>query len=456
MATVWVANVLGLEPPQVSLSFALFSVFPLALIHRQIEDVTTKHLYSLICGLSIAYYTFGNDIIHLLITPIVVYGLLIVLSRKISPFVVTAFLMVYMSYGHIERLLADNRAGGLDWTLPYMIYVCKLGAFAWDYYDGDMPEDKVRKERQSFRIVVLPSALEYFAFVFFFAGYLTGPFAGFNEYKTFTDRTMFKETKGKIPSSLRATLENAVLAFAGVILVKIHSMYHEKYTLTEDFLTKPLIYRLLYVLLAVETGSSKYYFAWGIGQAAACAVGISYNGLDENKNPKWDRIVMLRLWTFKTATNAKGIIDNWNIPCQHWLKYHVFFRLIPVFGTRVAKIITFVTSAFWHGFYPGYYLFFISGAFLEPIAQLIRDNFRWRFMNADGTEKPTKILYDIVGWIVTFYTIDYLTIAFRLLDYSDGITVWRSVYFIVHVIGFILFVSLTLFGVKPKREKRTQ
>lgn len=47
------------------------------------------------------------------------------------------------------------------------------------------------------------------------------------------------------------------------------------------------LFRMLYLLLTVETGSAKYYFAWGIGQAAACCVGISYNGLDENKNAKW-------------------------------------------------------------------------------------------------------------------------------------------------------------------------
>jgi len=165
---------------------------------------------------------------------------------------------------------------------------------------------------------------------------------------------------------------------------------------------------------------------------------------------------MIRLWDFKTSTNAKGIIDNWNIPCQHWLKYYVFYRLIPVFGMRVAKILTFITSAFWHGFYPGYYLFFVSGAFLEPISQLLRDNLRWRFLDAAGNPKPTKIFYNAAGWIITFWTIDYLTIAFRLLDYSDGIKVWSSVYFITHVVGLFLLVTLSIFGVKPKREKKAQ
>jgi D-alanyl-lipoteichoic acid acyltransferase DltB (MBOAT superfamily) len=37
----------------------------------------------------------------------------------------------------------------------------------------------------------LPSLLEYYGFVFFFAGFLTGPVSEYREYAEFTDRSMF-------------------------------------------------------------------------------------------------------------------------------------------------------------------------------------------------------------------------------------------------------------------------
>lgn len=105
MITQWLADALDLEVPQITLALALFTVFPLALIHRQINDVTTKHIYSLLCGLSLAFYTFGNDIVHLLVTPVVCYAILIFLPRKISPFVITTLLMIYMSYGYVSHFV---------------------------------------------------------------------------------------------------------------------------------------------------------------------------------------------------------------------------------------------------------------------------------------------------------------------------------------------------------------
>ena len=36
-----------------------------------------------------------------------------------------------------------------------------------------------------------PSLVEFFSYIFFFAGFLTGPVGEFNDYISFTDRTMF-------------------------------------------------------------------------------------------------------------------------------------------------------------------------------------------------------------------------------------------------------------------------
>jgi lysophospholipid acyltransferase 1/2 len=54
----------------------------------------------------------------------------------------------------------------------------------------------------------------------------------------------------------------------------------------------------------------------------------------------------------------KVVFDNWNIQTQVWLRRICYDRL-PTFKTMGV----FVLSAFWHGFYPGYYFSFVTGGF---------------------------------------------------------------------------------------------
>ena len=54
------------------------------------------------------------------------------------------------------------------------------------------------------------------------------------------------------------------------------------------------------------------------------------------------------------------MLRYWNYQVHLWLKFYVMQRLVKP-GQRpgaFASILTFMISAFWHGFYPWYYLLF--------------------------------------------------------------------------------------------------
>ena len=56
---------------------------------------------------------------------------------------------------------------------------------------------------------------------------------------------------------------------------------------------------------------------------------------------------------------------------NNWLRNYMYLRVTPKGkkpGFR-ASLATFATSAFWHGFYPGYYLSFVLAAFLQTVAK---------------------------------------------------------------------------------------
>lgn len=51
---------------------------------------------------------------------------------------------------------------------------------------------------------------------------------------------------------------------------------------------------------------------------------------------------------------------------HNWLKNYIFLRVIRrVGGSKnifLPTFLTFMVSAIWHGFYPGYFIFFLSAA----------------------------------------------------------------------------------------------
>ena len=69
--------------------------------------------------------------------------------------------------------------------------------------------------------------------------------------------------------------------------------------------------------------------------------------------------------TFETAPDTSIMSRSWNKKTLAWLSKYVYMRN----GGSLGAIYS--TSAFWHGFYPGYYIFFLSVPLpnLMPLAQ---------------------------------------------------------------------------------------
>lgn len=66
------------------------------------------------------------------------------------------------------------------------------------------------------------------------------------------------------------------------------------------------------------------------------------------------------------STSLKINIDSWNKKTLVWLRRVVYDRA-PIHNT----LAVFACSAFWHGFYPGYYIMFGSGAFMTIVARQV-------------------------------------------------------------------------------------
>jgi lysophospholipid acyltransferase 1/2 len=104
-----------------------------------------------------------------------------------------------------------------------------------------------------------------------------------------------------------------------------------------------------------------------LADAVNNASGLGFNGYDENGNAKWALVSIVRILKVETAQSMKEAFDNWNVNTQLWLRRIAYDRL-PTGKT----LGVFVLSAFWHGFYPGYYLTFVLCAFLVYAGRGVR------------------------------------------------------------------------------------
>lgn len=463
-----IAAQLGFSGGEFRFVLCLLLAYPASLCHRALPTGghnSLKHIVSFVLGFAEAFLCFEWDAFHALAATLVTYALMLCFRRHCG-WLAFAFNLLHLTWGNYDRLVNDYLGYSLNWTVPQMIMCCKLSALAWNYADGAYTEAQLAQEargrddvRASHRLVELPSLLAVLGYAFFFAGWLTGPWGDFAEYQRFTDRSLFKDTGGQIPSAAKFLLSRVLLIIPAFVGNSLASTYPVMMMVQDDFLLYPLWKRMALYLLAVELFYCKYYVVWWLGEGACALSGYSYNGLDAHGTARWDRIKMVDLWKFKFGTSAqRDMVPAWNIPSHLWLKRYVHMRLpTRVFSGLSARIVTFLVSAIWHGLYPGYYVFFFFSAVFVEIGKLFGSVFLPYALMEDGktARQPHKAAFDMFARILLLLTVDYLALPFQLMAFSYGLKALGSVYYIGHVaILFALGVFLVARCICPRRKSR--
>lgn len=356
----------------------------------------------------------------------------------------------YLSAAQIWRVWNNYEGADLDWITAQMVLTMKLTTAAWDIHDGARSEQEREKEltaeQRGFTLFKKPSILEWYGYVFFYAGFLAGPAFKLREYIEYIEMKQFenKDCKGKIPDTTIPCLLKLRDSLICLVIYMGFSQYLplsllgelKQYSFTSRFF-------LIWWVPALQR--VQYYFVWLLTEGAFIANGFGYSGHDEKGNIKWDLMVNARPLGVELAQNAHEIVSNWNCKTQSWLKNYIYLRITPI--SRKPNWITiygtYFISAFWHGFYSGYYLFFVGCALDTWIAREFRTRVRPYFLNDDGSPKrPQKQVYDVVGWFISQYLLSYFAVSFMALYWNTSMERWADVYYIGHImlIGGLIFV----------------
>ncbi|KFA65387.1 hypothetical protein S40285_00447 [Stachybotrys chlorohalonatus IBT 40285] len=476
-----VSKWIGASPDELKLIFSFLLSYPLAGLLKRVPDSAPyqKNLFSISVSLFflVGLFDLWDGLVTILISASGAYAIAYFFrSSPYMPWMGFAFTMGHMSVSHIWRQMAESTPSTIDITGTQMVLVMKVSAFCWNVADGQLPEEHLEGLQKDRMLKELPSLLDYAGYIFFFPSLLIGPAFDFAEYRRWLDTSMFDlpanfdpankppvRRKRKIPRSATPAVLKAVTGLTWIALYMFFGGRYDFHQLTSDsFLQYGLVRRIWIMYMVNLTARFKYYGSWSLTEGACILTGLGYKGVDPvTGKVMWNRLQNIDPWAVETAQNPRGYLAGWNINTNNWLRNYVYLRVTPRGkkpGFR-ASLLTFGTSALWHGFYPGYYLTFILASLIQTAAKYFRRHVRPFFLDpVSGKPTPKKKYYDFVTYVVTQLTFSFATTPFLVLSLSGSMQAWARVYFyaVLWTVGTLAFFNspgkVTL---RKELEKRT-
>ncbi|KAH0563116.1 hypothetical protein GP486_002311 [Trichoglossum hirsutum] len=465
----YAANLLGASTDELKLIASFLFSYPLAAVLKRIPDSrpTQKNLFVIVVSLFylVGLFDLWTGLRTLLISSVGAYAIAACISGPFMPWIAFVFLMGHMSVSHIYRQFA-NSPHQIDITGAQMVLVMKLSGFCWNIHDGRLPAKDLSDYQRERALTKLPGALDFAAYVLFFPSLFVGPAFDFVDYRRWIETSMFELPPGADPSLRAPTRKKRKIPRSGTpaawkaaeglccvfAFTKLSGWYTTELLLSDQYMSYGLLRRIWILHVFCFTARLKFCGVWILSEGACILSGMGYKGVDPKTGKvMWNRLQNVNLWGVETAQNVREYLENWNINTNYWLRNYMYLRVTPRGkkpGFR-ASLATFVTSAIWHGFYPGYHLTFILASFLQNTAKKFRRHIRPFFLSPDGkTPTKYKIYYDFCGFLATQASFSFTTAPFMILGLKDCLTVWARVYFYC-VIG--VAVSMAFFASPAKQ-----
>lgn len=239
------------------------------------------------------------------------------------------------------------------------------------------------------------------------------------------------------------------------------------WVISDEFAEKGLIYKFIYYMVSAGLViRAKYYTGFKLGESSVIFCGLSYSKkkihtkevsnnqkIQEEYVDDFSKIESIRIYNFEMEIDPNEKVNYWNRTVHYWLKYQVFFRLINLehkfFNKNFAfaSFIVFIISAVWHGFYPGYYLFFIQLYFIQQIGKLLEDK-----LDFFKKVKQCNIFIQFICNLISIFVIGSLGFAFCVLNVYKAMKFYKAFYYIPNLFVLIMYIYLKFFFSTKKHQ----
>ncbi|TYG79313.1 hypothetical protein ES288_D02G129100v1 [Gossypium darwinii] len=449
------AAAIGVSVPVLRFLLCFVATIPVSFLWRFVPGTLPKHVYSAFSGVVVSYLSFGISSNLLFLVPMLLgYAAMLLYRPKCG--IITFFLSFgYLIGCHVYYMSGDAwKEGGIDATGALMVLTLKVISSAINYNDGLLKEEDLREAQKRYRLVKLPSLIEYFGYCLCCGSHFAGPVFEMKDYLEWTEGKGIwaPSDKGLSPSPYGATFRALVQAGISMAVYLYLVPYHPLSRFSEPVYQEWGFWRKLsFQYMSGFTARWKYYFIWSISEASIIISGLGFSGWTESSppKPKWDRAKNVDIPGVELAKSAVVLPLVWNIQVSTWLRHYVYERLItkgkkPGFFQLLA---TQTVSAVWHGLYPGYMLFFVQSALMIAGSRVF---YRWEQATNMGLVKKALVF---INFAYTLLILNYSAVGFLVLSLHESLALYGSVYYV----GTILPITLILLGyiipAKPARSK---
>ncbi|KAL0841241.1 hypothetical protein ABMA28_014971 [Loxostege sticticalis] len=440
----FLSNKIGLPLDLVNFLIAQIAALCLARLFRKplkFASTEFRHSVCLIIGLSMGYFCFGKQAIHISVLPMMTYILLRTTPQHLIGNIILTASMLYLSCLHLHRQIYHTADYTLDITGPLMVITQRVTSLAYTLQDS-VANNEINSNSESkssdVKVDKIPSPLEYFAFTLAFQTLMCGPVVFYTDYINFIEGPRVNEPNEEkaitMPSPRRAVIYKVAGSIAAAVL---YLTLAKKYSLSvleelsdptsEVSRTWSALYLLWYAHLCVLVVRCKYYHAWLLSEAICNNCGMGFNGYDKDGQPKWDKMSNIDVFGFEFAQNFRMGLASWNKNTNAWLRSVAYERGGAAW--RTARV--YALSALWHGFHPGYYLTFFAGGIFTVAARRVRAVVRPLFLGS----RPIKMFYDLVTLVTTRVAMTYATVPFVLLHLEPSLAFYGKLYYSLHFIA---------------------
>jgi len=341
----------------------------------------------------------------------------------------------------------------MEITTFTMILVIRMISLSFCYKDGGEKVSDLLPEQVNKRIVEIPSVLEFLSYTYFCCTCLCGPFYDYMDYKRFIEEDgIYKKIPSTIIPSIKQFLKSKICL---VLTMAIGTYYWPDFCSSDEYQEFSFLYKVFYYYVAMTGKRFLYYVPWSLTDAAITACGLSYEGEDEKgKSKGFDGIYTVGLFGVELGISPASMMISWNHMVHIWLKQYVYMRQVekgkkPTFLNNMS---VFAVSAFWHGFYPFYYIMLI---FCAILSELSKEIFRARYFFRAIPWPLSTILANVASMLM----MNFWGICFSLLTLEKGYKFSKGCYFFPYwvILGLYIFMrAFNVAGIAAKLQKKDE
>lgn len=277
----------------------------------------------------------------------------------------------------------------------------------------------------------IPSFLDYICYLINFVGFI-GPTSSYKEYKHFIHNT-FKEEKIK-----KKQISEKLITLIIILTIYITSLklWDFNYIKTQNFSNLFFPLKILFIYVQAIFERVRYYVAFILAEFS-----ISTGNIKSSQNGYKNYSRNLKIPKIELSFSVRERVASWNIGTAKWLKEIIYLQILEIYkcSKSSANLFTFCVSAFWHGFYPSYYLGFFLANVASQIEQICyRDERLW-----------------FVPAIFASFVLDFAGVLFKVIEVRElGVVLRRTWSVLVVCLGG--YFLLRTFGRRTRRKKKIE